>query len=121
MDAVPVTTEYVAQAACPSEAEFWTAFSSRAEHAVRSERGEWKLVVTLDRFQKGRFTGTLRVLHGNALALERSLDDDSCKDLATALAVVAAITVESAPRKPPAPPDPPVSDSVIDVPPPVLP
>lgn len=87
---------------------------------MRSDHGAWRIVVRVERFPKGRFHGTVRILHGNAEPVERSLDDDSCKDLATALAVVAAITIENAPRTPvPLLPEP--VESPIDMPPPVLP
>jgi hypothetical protein len=120
MDGVTVAAEYSAPAAiCPAEADFWQAFSSRAQHAVRGEPAEWRLVVRIER-ARNRFSGSVLVTHGKAEALSRSLEDDSCADLATALAVIAAITVESAPRTP-KPPPPPEDDFVVDLPPPVLP
>ncbi len=110
MDGVPVAIEYQAPAACPADAEFWKAFASRATHAVRSEHGYWTLDARVEP-ARGGFSGTLRILRGAETTLVRSLVDESCADLVTALAIVGAITVESTHPAP-------LPDAPIDVPPP---
>lgn len=113
MDGVPVGIEYVAPSSteCPALGEFWKAFASRATHAVRSERGYWTLAVRVEPTPSG-FRGALRILRGSEVELVRSLDDTSCADLVTALAIVGAIAIEShAPA--PLPP----ADAPIDLPP----
>jgi len=91
-----VTVEYAAAVDCPSDADFWRSFSSRAR-AVRADRGEWKLVVTIDR-ANALFSGTIRIERYKQEPIVRGLDDVSCANVATGLAVVAAIAIETAPR-----------------------
>jgi hypothetical protein len=111
-----ITVDYAASRACPTDAEFWDAFVSRAQHVTRSDRGDFVLVVRIEK-SASRFHGSLRVVRRSETMIERTLDDVSCADIATALAIVAAITVESAPL-PPSPPPPPPPPPLMPPPPP---
>jgi hypothetical protein len=99
-DAVDVA--YVAPAECPSDARFWDAFAARAPHTQRVDaHGAWSLVVEIAP-AAGGFTGRIHVLHG-AMGTAREVSDASCENVVSALAVIAAITVEPEPEPAPAP------------------
>lgn len=108
-----VSLDYGAPQGCPNDDAFWSAFVSRASHAHRSSGGEWSMLVrTID--EGSSFRARIEVKHGDAIT-QREVTDPSCTTATTALAVIAALTVEPEPVKivhtepdlpPPKPPPP---------------
>lgn len=87
--------------ACPNADAFWAAFAARATHAKRVESdAQWSMRVrALD--EGGAFRAIIDIDHAGTTT-SRDISDPSCETAMTALAVIAALTVEPAP--PPRPP-----------------
>lgn len=95
-EGTPVRIVYRAPRTCPNESVFTTRFRARATRVRPAWPGEPAptLTVTLTNGARGA-SGTLRVvgLHGEA-SEERAVASETCEDVATAIALAAALTVD---------------------------
>jgi len=109
---MPVVIEYSAPPACPSEAEFRRAVESRAPVSTF----QWRIILRIDK----KYAGTLTVERAKEIVLARVLEDQSCADLVTALAIAGALAVSENDVRPnrARKPAPFVPEPVVDVPPP---
>lgn len=105
-----VRLAYGAPAGCPDEAAFVAAVAAQArpfERAPRSAARARSLEATITRTEDGH-AGVLRVREAGGATSERAVGGDTCAEVFSALALVAALTVDTGPPPPNPPPvDPP--------------
>ena len=91
-----VKLAYAAPAGCPSQDDFVAAVTARGADfdAPRTTPTGQVMVVSISRAEKG-FAGAFRVRDGGEATNEREVRGASCRDVADALAVVAAIELQA--------------------------
>jgi len=91
---------------CPPPEAFRSALLSRSD-AVRFSGGEdgYRLIRVRVSVEGARATGRLEVELPTGVSRVREIDGETCKDVVDALALVAALTIESTPAEPGAFPD----------------
>jgi hypothetical protein len=130
--AEPVRVEYDAPASCPVEEAFWAAVTARTPKVRRGEEGAPARTFAIKLVAGGdESTGHLVVRALDGSTSEREVAGDTCEEVVSALALVAALAVDPnattkplplpapPPRSPaPAPPRRPVAAAVVATPPP---
>lgn len=105
-----VRLAYRAALDCPDEATFLQAVAAQSRPFQRAPRSAAR-VRALDAIVERRgdtFVGLLRVREADGAASEREVSGATCPEVFSALALVAAITIDNGPPEPrPPPPDPP--------------
>lgn len=117
-EAEPVLVEYEAPASCPAEESFWAAVMARTSKVRRGDEGRPSrtFVIRLAAGNDGS-TGHLAVRAVDGSTTEREVAGDTCEEVVSALALVAALAVDpnattkplplpAAPRRAPAVPPP---------------
>lgn len=101
-----VRITYTAPEGCPDEASFVAAIGAQSrpfERASPSAVRVRSLDAAITR-STGGFSGVLRVKEADGKASERAVRGAACDDVTSALALVAAITIDTGPLPPSAPP-----------------
>ncbi|MEZ4297167.1 MAG: hypothetical protein R3B70_19535 [Polyangiaceae bacterium] len=108
-----VRLSYSAPGACPDEPAFVAAVTSQARPFTRAPRSSARIRLLEASIvpEGGGFHGTLRVREADGASSTREVRGDTCAEVSSALALVAAITIDTGPpepqRRPPPPPPPP--------------
>jgi len=94
--ASPIATQYDAPEECPAEPEFLEDLMSRVDAIRRPDSGDspWRIHVTL-RASEDEFTGEITVEAGDGTATTRRVDGPHCNEVVSALALIAAVTIEA--------------------------
>ena len=93
-DAVPVRVEYRAPPTCPDRASFLTKVSARTPLFRASDEAPRAFVVEMA-LVDGGFEGRLTTVEPSQARATRELSGDTCEQVVSALALVAALTLES--------------------------
>jgi hypothetical protein len=90
-----VALDYDAHAGCPGEAEFWASVESRTPLARRVEEpgASWSFRVSITQ-RGGQSVGRLVIVRRSGGSEERVVRDPSCAQVADALALIVAVTVD---------------------------
>jgi hypothetical protein len=120
-DTVLVRVEYRAPSACPERATFLAHVSARTARFRASDAAPRAFLLELSP-ANGGFEGRLTTVEPSSARATRTLSGDTCEQVVSALALVAALTIESnapapAPATPPAAPPPPPSAAPAPAPP----
>ena len=92
---VPVRVRFEAAPGCPSEATFWREVRARSDRirAAPDDPAASSFEVVLAMGDQA-YRGTLTVRRSNAGTTQRELTDANCSELVSALALIAALTVD---------------------------
>lgn len=95
----PIRLRYAAPAGCPGEARFVEELSARTERARLADGGEpaWEIAVFVDAASRGSH-GVVETKDPHGATSRREVSGDSCAEVVSALALIAALTVDSEAR-----------------------
>ncbi|OJY21093.1 MAG: hypothetical protein BGO98_14055 [Myxococcales bacterium 68-20] len=93
-EAEPIRLEYTADAACPSRDEMVDRIASYTTRwTLASENWRRKFVVRVDR-RGAVFSGRLEITSSRHASVRRTIEGDSCSDVATGLAIAVALAID---------------------------
>ncbi len=101
-DALPVSVDYTAPAACPDRGAFVERIAARAPRAQldADTTAAHSLVARIEASPKGGFAGALVVRDEEGAPAERTVHAQTCADVVTALAIIAAVAIDRLPLPP---------------------
>ena len=101
----PLTVDYVAPEGCPAAASFFTDISSRTRRARAARLGERARVIHVRIVRRGDgHLGTLAIEDTSGTGTAREVAGGACSEVASALALVAALAVDPRASTAPHPP-----------------
>jgi hypothetical protein len=111
LGAEPIRVDYASPPGCPSEEDFLAGVLARTARARRApDRGPASTFVVTLEGTHGESTGHLVLRRAGVAETERDVTGDTCEEVASALALIAALAI-----------DPNASTSPVPTPPPVVP